>query len=278
MADDKRPSDTVLQGIAARSMAFSGGVSRNRGIRAVLHARGYTQEVHERGWQLGLAAAGYRVPTPKVLESPEAAKALIIIDGWDEPAFRVARAALRHEFPEQYAFVFDNLEAQTGVASVASVKTFLDRLDLLESGKDRKATRKVDQAALAKLAVRGIPSAERARMRGLLAVAQGSSAEMPEGSEASAEQEKAAAKELDEARLAVWRWFSEWSEIARGDIKRRDWLIQLGLAKRKQVKKSKGGDEEEAEDAEEEEGEGGEEVEEAKPEAKAKGKAGAGGK
>ena len=32
---------------------------------------------------------------------------------------------------------------------------------------------------------------------------------------------------------ALWIWYQEWSEIARVEVKRRDRLIQLGLAQRK---------------------------------------------
>jgi hypothetical protein len=53
----------------------------------------------------------------------------------------------------------------------------------------------------------------------------------------SAEDDAAAATELREARIAVWRWYAEWSDIAKAVIKRRDWLIQLGLAQRKTTKK-----------------------------------------
>jgi hypothetical protein len=230
------PSDTVLQRITPRALDLVGAASRNRGIRAALQTRGYTQAVHEKGWELALKAAGYRRPTPAVLERPEAADALAKIDAWDEPTFRIAKAALA-EFPDQQAFVFQDLSAQTGVASVASVSTFLDRLDTLESGEGRAATVAADQAALAKLALRGIDAKERAKTRGYLAVVSGPSSEAAELP--SAEDDEAAAAELREARLAVWRWYSEWSEIAKAVIKRRDWLIQLGLAQRKTTKKPK---------------------------------------
>jgi hypothetical protein len=242
MADDSDiPSDTVLNEIAGRSLKFVGAVSTNRGIRAVLALRGYNQASHEQGWQLTIKASGYRRQPPVILESPEAAKAIATIDQWDEPTFRIARAALSGEFNAQRDFLFDNLTAQTGAASVVSVTTFLNRLDLLEHGKDRKATREADHAALAKLAERGITKDERARMRKLLEIAEGPSAAIPVVADAPlAEDDEAAAKEQRAAKIALWRWFSEWSEIARADIKRRDWLIQLGLAKRKARKKADG--------------------------------------
>jgi hypothetical protein len=231
MANDT-PSDTVLDDTPARALKLLGALSTNRAIRAILAKRGYTQADHERGWQLTLKASGYRRPPPVVLDTPASRDAIAAIDAWDEPNFRVARAALSAEFPKQNAFVFQDLAAQTGVAAVASVTTFLDRLDALEAGKDREATREADLAALAKLATRGIDAAERARLRKLLEIALGPSADTP--ADAVPEIDPAAEEnEQREAKLALWRWYTEWREIARADVKRKDHLIQLGMAERK---------------------------------------------
>jgi len=191
-------------------------------------------------------AAGFRRAASAALARPEAAAAIAELDAWDEPNFRVARAALA-TMPEQLAYVFDNLEPQKGVGAVASVTTFLDRADGLESSKERKATRKADQAALDKLAERGIGPDERKRLRGLLATATASpeaEALLPAGTSDSAK-EAAAKAEQREAKIALWTLLSEWSEVAKADIKRRDHLIQLGIAKRKAKKntpKAPGGD------------------------------------
>ena len=231
------PSDTVLDETPGRALKLLGASSTNRAIRAALAKRGYTQAVHEHGWQLTLKASGYRRMTPVVFDSPEATSAIAEIDSWDEPTFRIARAALAGEFPDQCQLVFQDLQAQTGVAAVVSVTTFLDRLDVLENDKDRKATRKVDTAALAKLALRGITPAERARMRKLLAVALGPSAEAPEGGSSVVDPAVEAA-ELRAAKVELYTWYVEWREVAKADIKRRDHLIQLGVAQRKAKKKS----------------------------------------
>lgn len=234
------PSDTVLEEIPARGLKLLGAISHNPYIRATLARRGYTDATHEHGWSLVLKAAGYRKPVAESLERPEAAAAIAELDAWDEPNFRVARAALVLH-PEQRDFLFQDLEAQSGAAAIASVTTFLDRLDELESGKDRKTTRKADQAALDKLAERGIPKEERGRLRKLLAVATGSPdpASLAPKAAAAAEKQAIAAAEQREARIALWAFWTEWSEVAKADIKRRDHLIQMGLAKRKAGKKEK---------------------------------------
>lgn len=148
----------------------------------------------------------------------------------------MAGAALATEFPDQHTFLFQDLEPQTGPGAVVSITTFLDRLDALESSKDRKATRKADEAALAKLSDRGITAKERTRLRGLLTVALGSP-----NADAAPPSIKASPKaeaEQRAAKIELWTFYAEWTEIARADIKRRDYLIQLGMAKRKVRAKS----------------------------------------
>jgi hypothetical protein len=108
---------------------------------------------------------------------------------------------------------------------------------LLENGKDRKATRKIDHAALAKLAERGITPAERARMRELLEIAQGPSAEVP-AEEPSAVDPATDSAEQRAAKVELYEWYVEWREVAKADIKRLDHLIQLGVAQRKAPKKA----------------------------------------
>jgi hypothetical protein len=58
-----------------------------------------------------------------------------------------------------------------------------------------------------------------------------------------AEKAKAAqrAAEQRQAKIDLWLLFHEWSEIAKAVITRRDHLILLGLAKRKQKKPRGGG-------------------------------------
>lgn len=241
MPEIRTPSDTVLDNMPARGLKLLGALSSNPAIRTVLKRRGYSDATHEKGWTLVLKASGYRRPAADVLAKPEAAAAIAELDAWDEPNFRIARAALV-TMPEQRDFLFRDLEAQTGPAAVASVATFLDRLDEMESSKDRKATRKPDQAALDKLAERGIGKEERTRLRKLLAVATASpdAADLPLEAPGDTAKDATEAAEQREAKVALWAFWTEWSEVAKVDIKRRDHLIQLGLAKRKASKNGNG--------------------------------------
>lgn len=230
------PSDTVLEAMPTRGLKLLGAISKNPQIRTSLSKRGYTEATHELGWSLVLKASGYRRPA-EAANRLDAAAAIAELDAWDEPSFRVARAALVL-MPEQRDFLFEGLEAQKGIAAVAAVATFLDRCDELESSKERKATRKADHAALDRLAERGITKEERARLRKLLSVATSFAEAAPPAPSAPSEK----ATDHREAQVALWAFWTEWSEIAKTDIKRRDHLIQLGLAKRKTSAKARGGD------------------------------------
>ena len=161
---------------------------------------------------------------------------MVALDNWDEDGFRRVRAALNHLHPEQAKFVFaGELAAATGPAAVVSVATLLTRFDELENSKTRKATRTQDRAALDTLAQRGITKAERDRLQQLVDTAQGvqEPAAPAVTDTPSAEQRRAALGEL-------YAWYKDWSETARSVVKKRAYLITLGLAKRKSPIKKTG--------------------------------------
>src|SRR5262249_37706364 len=145
----------TLDATPGRVLLFLRGVGTSPIIRGALAAAGYKPADHDEGWQLLHKTSGYSTqPEP---EDDSASRAAAQVDAWDEPTFRRTNLALARRFPDQRDFVFENkLEPATGAASLVSVSTFLDRLDALENGLDRKATRKKDHAALALLAERGI--------------------------------------------------------------------------------------------------------------------------
>jgi histidyl-tRNA synthetase len=157
------------------------------------------------------------------------------VDAWDEDGFRIVRAGLTRLHPAQASFVLNSLGPSVGIGAVVGVKTLLDRLDALEKSPERKATRKEDHAALATLSARGITARERARLADLVQTAQ-STTEIEAPDEAGkAAREEAYVKALGALRV----WYVDWSDMARSVIKRRDYLIRLGLAKRKSTKKPK---------------------------------------
>lgn len=218
---------SVLEDTPARVLTFLRGIGTSASIRSAMAAAGYTAADHEEGWKLLFKASGY--PPPAATPDDNAvADAIREIDAWDEGGFRRARAALHRLHPVQEAFVFENLEPSSGMQALVGVATFLDRLDALEDGAARKATRKADHAALATLAARGIDGALRKRLRDLLEVAHSCPPVVKPADDAITEADKRT------AQLAALRaWFEDWSETARAVIVRRDQRIRIGLAKRK---------------------------------------------
>jgi hypothetical protein len=253
---DTGPSRQVLEDTPGRALAFLSALSSSLPIRSILDAHGYGEAEHHLGWLLLLQASGYRRALPATQNDPVVRAAALELDATDEPLFARAGAVLGRFAPEQNAFVFEDLEAATGPGAIVSIATFLDRLDALESGPDRAATREDDKSALARLAERGIDSAERARLRALVKTATRSpvAAPPPAPSSASAPLEltlpgatapaepPAPAVDQAETLRKLRAWYDDWSRTAKAVIKRRDHLIALGLAKRSKKRKATGTD------------------------------------
>lgn len=223
----------TLEETPGRALTFLRAVGTHPVIFAALAARGYSKKEHADGWKLVLRASGFdNAASPVEAFNDEAQDAIKVLDAWDEDGLRLVSATWRTRFPAQHAFVLNGLKASTGMKAVSGVSLLLDRLDALESGEDREATRKTDHAALAKLAERGLTAAERARLRGLVKTAMSVGTVDPQAPEDEAAREA----EYVEALKALRVWYSEWADVARVSIKRRDRLIRLGLAKRKRRK------------------------------------------
>lgn len=221
----------TLDATPERAIKFLRGVGTVPAIRSALAARGYTQDEHDRGWELLHAASGYgHQPDFGSAVDPAVHNAIATLDAWDEDGFRIVRAALGRLHPEQAKTVLDGLGPSTGPAAVVGVKLLLDRLDALAKSKAAG-----DHAALKTLVARGIGDEERKRLRGVVAVAEkGTAVKAPAPSEAA---RSAKVAERQQALCDLRSWYDDWAEMARASIKRRDRLIRLGLAKRKSPKK-----------------------------------------
>ncbi len=230
-------SQAQLDETPARALKFLDG-ARVGPIRMALEARGYSDDDHEEGWRLLLKASG-RIPKAPLPTDTATREALSVLDAWDEPTFQIAYVALDRKFPVQRDFVFMNLQAATGAWAIVTVATFLDRLDVLEIGKDRAATHEADLKALALLSKRGITKGERTRMRALVEIAKSSEPGTEPAVQQSYEQ---AETERQKGLIELRGWYEEWAGVAHAVIKRRDYLIRLGLAKRKASKKKGGGE------------------------------------
>jgi hypothetical protein len=230
------PSESVLEQTPGRTLTFLRGLTKSRVLYAQLAAAGYTADDHQEGWQLLFKASG-DVPTeppPRIVSTP-AFDALTELDAWDESGFARIRAALDRLHPHQAKFVFAGpLTASTGASAVVGIRTLLDRLDALESGKGRdKSDQKGDAAAIATLEKRGITKAERKRLRALVDAARDVGEVEPET--LLAVPDPSHTKDL----VKLYAWYKDWSTTSHSVIKKRASLIMLGLAKRKSSK-SKG--------------------------------------
>jgi hypothetical protein len=222
----EQPSRQVLDGIAARVLTFLIAVGKYFAIRAALSTRGYTEADHELAWGL-LKTLAVFPPGSAATVDKTVRDAIVAIDAWDEPNFAVIRAVLENRHPEVVDFVFENLSPKQGAEAVVGVSTLLDRLDAMENAPERLSTRSADHAALATLATRGYSAGERARLRGLVTMAQ----TLTEVAPISAEEREATLQRL-------YAWHNEWSAIARMVLVRRDHQIVIGIAKRRKAKKA----------------------------------------
>lgn len=225
------PSETVdvseetLLATRTRALTFLAGIGSVEGIRHALASRGYTEATHTEGWQALHEASSYRAGGGFVAaptgETQEARRAL---DAWDDLNFPIASASLKHRHPDAHAALFaGDLSPGVGAESVVRVSLFLDRLDALAPK---------HPGALSTLAARGITPDERARLRALLR-----SATAYQPVDPRLEEDVRARENSLEARKAALQalraWYEEWSVIAKQVIRRKDWLIGLGLASRK---------------------------------------------
>ncbi len=226
MTNVQNINDRALQDTPARALLLLRAISTKAEIRVVMQGAGFTEAENDLGWKLLLEAAGSTAGPLPVSTDEKARAAIAELDGWDESGFRRIHAALERLHPEQDQFVFAGLEPSRGPGAVVSVSTLLDRLDALERSPARALTRDADAKALATLAQRGIDPALRTHLRELVQSVQGNGARPPAPERATPEVRTQALQDL-------FLWFKDWSETARAVIHRRDYLVYMGISKRK---------------------------------------------
>jgi hypothetical protein len=226
-------SDEVLEETPQRVTKFLNGIGAEPTIRTLLLSAGMTDAdiIEGRTLLLACLAAPEGAPAAKATDESLAQRnATAELDDWDEANFARYAAALRRHYPDAAHYVFQNLSASTGAAAVQGVATFLARIDALEKGSDkaREKTKKDDKKAVELLAQRGLTKKERARLEDLIHVALGPTAPLPDTTEVDARRAERRA-----ALATLKAWFDEWSAAARAVVKKRGYLIRLGLAARK---------------------------------------------
>lgn len=225
----------VLEEAVPKTAKFLNAVGAEPVIRTLLGQVGMTDADIAEGGKL-LVACWHLPPGTQTTNDTEEARAqrsaVAELNQWDEPNFNRFEATLGRHYPSARDYVFYKLSASNVAAeAVAGVGTFLSRLDALEKGTDsaRADSRKDDKKAVELLAARGLDKKERARLSALVEIALKPTVALPE---AAAEMEERTTARI-QALTALKDWYQEWSANARSVIKKRGYLIRLGLASRK---------------------------------------------
>jgi hypothetical protein len=232
-------STEVLEASTERATRFLSGIGAVAVIRTLLAEAGMTDEaiIEGRDALFACLAAPRSAKASLDTDDARAQRASVAeLDQWDEPNFGRFSATLKRHHPSAGAYIFTNLSASTGVAAVEGIATFLTRVDALEGGTDpeRQGTMADDRNAVALLAERGLTKAERVRLRALVHVALSPTGTLPEAPFAQTPEERI------RALTALREWYDEWAATARAVVKKKSYLIRLGLANRKvTVRKSK---------------------------------------
>ena len=223
-------TEETLGDTVDRAVNLVRAAGTSRVIRANLMEHGYTTAIHNTFWRLIRQACGTAEDGTIIeLEDPEVRASVEFVDSRDEKFFRILKATLKHNYPEQAAYVLrGDLGPSTGMDAVLSMEIALDRLDDLQNGAERKATRKQDHEALALLATRKIDANLLQDLRKHVKIAKTARpvtmADVTPGPDPNVERVK--------ALISLRALYQEWSEIAKAVIKRRDLLIRMGLATR----------------------------------------------
>lgn len=217
---------TTAEQALVRALVFLRAASSDPGVRAALTTTGFGARDVDEGWALLRAACSSPAPAPPAPERPtdvlDATRALEIFTRTMLPR---ARAVTRRFHPTYEAFLFATRGGRGASITIAAV--FVERCDELRSSPTRRKFRKRDAEVLAALASRGVTAAVLEDARRNVAIATGG---MPRP-------EPRAPKSLPRASRAaldaLHAWVRDWSDCARTVITRRDWLIRLGIGRRR---------------------------------------------
>ena len=198
---------------------------RHDRVEALLRQRGFDTAEREHGWQLFETAAGRYLRKSETVAEPQSLARTLVdkIDAWENVWFDVADATLRNAFPAVHERLMANLSKTSGQQVVVTVGTLLRRLDAAEADAQREGEGELSEA-LALLCKRGLDEACRDQARQLITSAEKDSVlEMRVPDPDSVEQREAAIDEM-------WRWYQDWSQIARTVVTGKRERISMGLS------------------------------------------------
>lgn len=222
------------QRFLGRVLRFLVGISSPSYVRRA-RREGYTAEEHKLGWKYVRAAAGEERPLDHWFEEQvvegskdiERASMLQQVDAFENLWFPRMRAIIRRVVPADHreafagAFFKDLAQQPLGPTVVASVRTFLTRVDGLR-GSGQVGAKEV----LAMLETRGLTPKRIERTKALLDELEAAGA-VP-GRNATREEVGAAQARQREAVEATRDWFNDWATTLRPFFNAREQLA-LGL-------------------------------------------------
>ncbi len=215
----EQPSEWALRELPARAATFLHVVGTNSAIRAALRAGGYGPADHQEGLQLLTAACALQAGGLDPATDLAPRQASQELETWSSTHVPRLNTTLRHRHPHE-PNPFDGLDfARPGGAALA-VGQLLERLTQMAADDECDAVLKT-------LARRGLDAEERTRLTQWVHVAR--EAAEPATLESDAE----AQSPEQQAELALYRWYDDWTTTAKALITRRDWLTWLGLRRRK---------------------------------------------
>jgi hypothetical protein len=168
------------------------------------------------GWTL-LEALG-TADFERTTKLPSSPKIIEDLGKWQTRWFAIAEATLGRRMPAVAERLFLNLGRAHGIDLLASVQLMVDRLAELRDPAGKCGPD--GPRALAALAARGLDQAVIEQAESLLSAMQ-----RPTADPGSATSEEAVARDEE----ALWRWYLEWAQIARTQIKERCLLRRMGL-------------------------------------------------
>jgi hypothetical protein len=216
---------STIDATPGRMLAFLRALAQLRPMRSALEKLGFGVEEYTLGWRLLHRTSGYHTPEEHAVDD-DTVHGQEELDGEMDFWLPVVDLSLRHRHPDQHAVVFAVPVPAKSDGSLISMPRLLDRIDVLENGKDRLEFRAADHAALATLSKRGLTKEKRIELRKMQNIAEGHGVNPPEPVQGI---EARNIQYLYEARA----WYEEWSGLARKVITRRDYLIRAGLAQRR---------------------------------------------
>ncbi len=216
----EQPSERALRELPARAATFLHVIGTDSAIRAALRAGGYGSADHQEGLQLLSAACAIHPGGLDPATDTAPRQAARKLETWSSTHVARLNTTLRHRHPQSQN-PFEGLDFAHSGGVVLAIKQLVERLERMAGDADGAEVLKT-------LARRGLDEAERTQLSDWVHVAR--EASVPATLETDAAEVQSPEQQ---AELALYRWYDDWTTTAKALITRRDWLIRLGVRKRR---------------------------------------------